>query len=93
MIKYTNVISSVKPEPIKIDDFSVWIAENVQEVTVTDTEMEGEEINRKEYHYDLTQYDKTEYIQMQAEQAKTLNEQITDTELALVEIYESDIQN
>lgn len=85
MTKYTNVISSVKPEPIKIDDFSVWVAENVHEVTVTDTEIEGEEINRKEYHYDLTQYDKNEYIQKQI--AQTIN-----VELALAEMYEQNLK-
>lgn len=53
-----KVRSTVKPQPIEIDEFSVWIAENIQEVTVKDEE--GKE--HIEYEYELSQLTKDEYI-------------------------------
>lgn len=54
MINHGKVQSTVKPQSIAIDDNSVWLTENVQEVKTE--EFEG-------YEYDLTQYTKDEYIQ------------------------------
>lgn len=53
MINHGKVQSTVKPQAIEIDDNSVWITENVQEVKTE--EFEG-------YEYDLMQYTKDEYI-------------------------------
>ena len=53
-----KVQSTVKPEPIEIDEYSVWVAENIQEVTVKDEE--GQE--HIEYEYELSQLTKDEYI-------------------------------
>lgn len=52
------VQSTVEPKPLVIDDYSAWIAENVQEVTNIDEE--GKE--HIEYEYQLTQLTKDEYI-------------------------------
>lgn len=87
MIKYEKIRSIEKPESMVIDEFSVWLNENIAEVEVEDIviseETEKQEIRTHiEYEYDIIQYEKNEYILSQAQQ-------ITDTELALCEIYES----
>ena len=41
------------------------------------------------YVYDEIQYTKDEYIQMIAEKNETLERDLTDTQLAIAEIYES----
>ena len=53
-----KVQSTIKPEPVEIDEYSVWLSTNIQEVTMTDEE--GQEYT--EYEYDLTQVSKDEYI-------------------------------
>ena len=76
-----KVQSTVKPEPIEIDEFSVWIAENIQEVTVKDEE--GKE--HIEYEYELSQLTKDEYIlELHDAQRRTK----TENELALAELAE-----
>lgn len=86
MIKYEKIRSTEKPETMVIDEYSVWLHENINEVEVEDIvifEEETEEIRTHiEYEFDIIQYEKNEYILSQAQQ-------ITDTELALCEIYES----
>lgn len=64
-----------------IDEYSVWISENINKIEV---ESENSDSNEKTvmYEYDLIQYTKDEYIAMQSNQ-------MTDVEMALVEIYES----
>lgn len=52
MTNYGKVQSTVKPEPIKIDDYSVWVHENIVEV-------ENENFT---YEYDMVRYDIKEYI-------------------------------
>lgn len=61
MINHGKVQSTVKPQAIEIDENSVWVTENVQEVKTE--EFEG-------YEYDLTQYTKDEYIQLLDERDK-----------------------
>ena len=79
MISHGKVRSNVKPENTVIDDYSVWVSSDIKEITVSDIETKEKHI---EYEYDLVQYDIKEYILQQANQ-------ITDTEIALCEIYES----
>ena len=79
MISHGKVRSNVKPESTVIDDYSVWVSNDIKEITVSDIETKEKHI---EYEYDLVQYDIKEYILQQANQ-------ITDTEIALCEIYES----
>lgn len=57
-----NVMSTVKPEPVSIDEHSVWMAENIQEIEVDDGIA---------YTYDLKQYDKDEYIRMEIRTTQT----------------------
>jgi hypothetical protein len=77
MVNYGKVQSGVKPESIVIDDYSVWVNTEITEITEnkgTDEEFNG-------YEYNQVQYTKDEYIKLQMEQ-------ITDTQVALCEVYE-----
>lgn len=83
MIEHGKVRSTVVPEPLVIDEVNVWVHSNIVPVE----EAVGEE-TFKGFEYDMIQYEKNEYIRIMAEQNKTLESQMTDTQLALIEIYE-----
>lgn len=83
MIDYGKVKSSVRPEPIVIDDFSVWIHTDIEEV-----EVESESGKHTKFVYNMVQYDKDEYIKMIDEKNSSLESQLTDTQIALCEVYE-----
>lgn len=53
-----TVQSTIKPEPVVIDDYNAWLASNVREIIQTDEE--GKEYT--EFEYELTQVPKDEYI-------------------------------
>ena len=78
MKTFPNTRSAVKPQPKVVDEFSVWIADNIHTITMTDED--GNE--REEYEYDLAQYDKDEYI-------KLMDDRNDDIEMAIVELYET----
>lgn len=84
MINYGKVRSTIKPEPIVIDEFSVWQHTNIQPVS----ENVGEENEFVGFEYEMVQYDKNEFILNQAAKKEVLQQQITDTQLALCEVYE-----
>ena len=72
MKRYPNTQSTKRPESVVIDAYSVWVATNVKEIEITDTETEE---TRTEYRYDLTQYEKDEYIKLKlAEQEEGILE-------------------
>ncbi|MCE5343144.1 MAG: hypothetical protein LLF96_06080 [Eubacteriales bacterium] len=79
MTDHGKVRSTVQPEARVMDEASVWVAENVVPVVIGDAGENGEP--RTEYEYDLKQYDKNEYIAQ-------LETQLTDTQLALCDVYE-----
>lgn len=81
MINHGKVRSTEKPENIVIDENSVWVNTNIEPIreTIDEHEFVG-------YEYDMVQYEKDEYIKYITENQ---NQQITDVQLALVEIYES----
>lgn len=86
MVNHGKVRSTVKPENMIIDEYSVWMNSNIQEIEVEDEVItEDGKVEKKthiEYEYDMLQYTKDEVI-------ITQSQQITDTQLALCEIYES----
>lgn len=83
MTEYKNVQSHIKPKEIEIDSYSVWVNQNILEITITDENGE-----HTEYEYNQTQYSKDEYIKIMFEQNQTLEEKLTDTQLALCDVYE-----
>ena len=72
MKRYPNTQGTKRPESVVIDAYTVWVATNVKEIEITDTETEE---TRTEYKYDLTQYEKDEYIKLKlAEQEEGILE-------------------
>lgn len=84
MKDYGTVRSTVRPNPLVVDEFSAWVNTNITEVS----ESVGEENEFIGFEFNQVQYEKDEYIKMMSEQNLFLEAQLTDTQLALVEIYE-----
>ena len=78
MKSYGTVQGAMPPEPLVIDDYSVWKNSNIREITVTDPMTEEE---RTEYQYEVTQYTKDEFIMQHAAD-------ITEAQIAMCELYE-----
>lgn len=83
MVDQGRIRSTVRPDKIVVDDYSVWVNTDVQEVTVTH---EGD--THTEYEYHQVQYTKDEYIKMMDSKNTALEKQIDDTQIALCEVYE-----
>jgi hypothetical protein len=84
MVDYGKVRSTIKPESVVIDDYSVWentSIEAVSENVGTETEFNG-------FEYNMVQYDKNEYILKQSQANAELSDQLTETQLALCDVYE-----
>ena len=86
MVNHGKVRSTEKPESMVFDEYSVWMNSNIQEIEIEDEVVTDdgkvEKRTHIEYEYDMVQYTKDEVIIAQSQQ-------ITDTQLALCEIYES----
>ena len=78
------VQSTIKPKEIEIDEHSVWVNTDIHETIVPD-----ENSTHTEYEFNQTQYSKDEFIQLISEQNKALENELTDTQIALCDIYES----
>ena len=76
--------STVKPDAVVIDDNSVWVHTDIQEVH----ESVGEDQSFDGYEFNMIQYEKDEYIKIISEKNEELEQQVTDTQLALCEVYE-----
>ncbi len=83
MTEYKKVRSTVSPDAVRFDEKSVWVTENIKRIEV---EFEGG--SYMEYEFDQKRYSKDEYIKLIDEKNAKLEVQITDTQLALCEIYE-----
>lgn len=83
MEQYNNVRSTIKPEKCVIDDYSVWINTDIRKIEVL-----GENGVRIEYEFEQARYSKDEYIKMLDDKNANLETQLTDTQLALCEVYE-----
>jgi hypothetical protein len=83
MVDYGRIRSTVKPEEKVIDDYSVWVNTDIKEIKVTD-----ENGDRTEYEFNQVQYSKEEYIKMIDEKNADLESELTNTQLALCDVYE-----
>lgn len=84
MKDFGRVRSTHKPEATVIDEYSVWAHSDFTEVS----ENIGSENEFNGWEYHMIQYDKDEFILMQASENAALAQQVTDTQLALCEVYE-----
>ena len=76
---------SVRPDEVVIDEYSVWVHSNIKEVS--EPGMDDQE-GFTGYEFNMIQYDKDEYILMISEKNQQLEQQVTNTQLALCEVYE-----
>lgn len=85
MKQYGTQRSTVKPENVEITESKVFTYENITEIKVKNPESDDEVTM---YEFTLTEYDKDEYIRIQAEKNASLEEQMTQAQEAMCEIYE-----
>ena len=85
MKQYGTQRSTVKPEDVEITESKVFTYENITEIKVKNPESDDEVTM---YEFTLTEYDKDEYIRIQAEKNASLEEQMTQAHEAMCEIYE-----
>lgn len=83
MVDYGIVRNTVKPDGVEIDKYSVWVNSDIKEI-----EVQSEDESHTEYEFNQVRYTKDEYIKLIDEKNTTLESQLTDTQLALCEIYE-----
>ena len=76
--------SSQQAQPLIVNKDTVYVHTNIVQATDED----GNVVDGL-YVYDEVQYTKDEYIQMIAEKNEILERDLTDTQLAIAEIYES----
>lgn len=84
MIDHGIVRSSCRPEPVSIDETSVWIHSGIQEIAESPDDRRA----FTGFAYHMVQYSREEFILRQAALAESLSRDITGTQLALCEIYE-----
>ena len=75
MKDYGIVEGSTKPEEKIVDEYSVWVNTDITQTA-----------DGWEYH--MVQYSKDEYLALMDEKNAALEEQLTDTQLALCDVYE-----
>lgn len=85
MKQYGTQRSTVKPEDVEITESRVFSYEDITEIKVKNPESDDEVTM---YEFILTEYDKDEYIRIQAEKNASLEEQMTQTQVALCDVYE-----
>ena len=76
--------STEQAQPLIVNKDTVYVHTNIVQATDED----GNVVDGL-YVYDEVQYTKDEYIQIIAEKNETLERDLTDTQLAIAEIYES----
>ena len=77
MIEHGKTQSTIKPNAIEIDEYSVWVAENITEITKENDVL---------YEYDLVQYTKDEYIKLLVERDLTKADAILDLSTIVAEL-------
>lgn len=85
MIDYGKQRSTVKPLEVELTETKVFVCTNISPVIESGT---SEQEGFSGFEFDLTEYTKDEYIQLQADRNAALEQQVTDTQLALCEVYE-----
>lgn len=80
MKDYGLTRSTVKPEPIRADKYSVYIC---TDIAPFEEELEGESF--KGWQYNMVRYDKDEYILLRQ---RRIDGEITSAQLAVCDLYE-----
>ena len=86
MVVRKNVRSTVKKDPLYVDEYHVYVVEgqkDIKENVGKDNEFIGYEVATE------TEYTKDEYIQMVSDKNSSLEDGLINTQIALTEVYES----
>ena len=75
----------LKPEELELTETKAFVSSNVKEVNEPETDGQP---GFTGYEFDLIEYDKDEYIKIQAEKNTDLENEITQAQVAMCEIYE-----
>jgi len=84
MERYTKVHSTIRPQEIEITPTEVYIAQNI---TPYEEILDNGIISG--FEYDSIKYTKDEYLIKLAEENSNLRQELTDTQIALCDIYEA----
>jgi hypothetical protein len=84
MKDYGRQRSTVEPLGVELTEAKVFVASNISPVA----ENEGAEQEFVGFEFDLTEYTKDEYIQLQAERNAVMENELTAAQLALCDVYE-----
>lgn len=85
MIDYGTQRSTVMPSELELTETKVFVYSNIVSISEVGTEEQPGFVG---YEFNLVEYDKDEYIKLQVQQNTALEQQITDTQIALCEVYE-----
>lgn len=85
MKEYGTQRSTVKPLELELTETKVFVSSDIVQVDEPETD---EQPGFTGYEFTLTEYEKDEYIKLQAEKNESLGQQVTDTQVALTEVYE-----
>lgn len=85
MIDYGIQRSTVVPSELELTETKVFVYSNIVSISEVGTEEQPGFVG---YEFNLVEYDKDEYIKLQVQQNTALEQQITDTQIALCEVYE-----
>ena len=80
MIDYGKQKSTVRPEELELTETKVFVSSNITEVNEDVTDGQP---GFTGYEFDLIEYDKDEYIKIQAEKNESLQNQVEVTQEAL----------
>lgn len=83
MKNHGQVRSTVEPLAVEITASKVFVASDIEEITVT-----MEEDTHVEFQFNLIEYDKDEYIRMMSDKNESLEHELTNTQIALCDVYE-----
>lgn len=81
----TGVIFDNKPEDVVVYPNSVYVVKSCEEIQVMN---EPEGTTQTKYKCDVEVYEIAEYIDVIQKENTLLNNQVTEAQIALVEIYE-----
>lgn len=78
--------SSVRPLDVEITESLVFIASDITEITEEATNENEQAFTG--FEFNLIEYTKDEYIQLQADKISAQTDELTSTQLALCDVYE-----
>ena len=83
MKNHGQVRSTVEPLAVEISASKVFVASDIEEITVT-----MEEDTHVEFQFNLIEYNKDEYIRMMSDTDESLEQGLANLQIALCDVYE-----